>query len=140
MGAVQQRATGPWVIGALKTIRTMAHSLKKDSGMKSFPWTPSASAPTEEWLGAESHMPNLKQELRKQNHQGWDTSELVVADALASDRLTLLLPHIFPYNAASSSICMNKSSSAACTAAPIGSWSEAVTHRMREPTASFWTT
>ena len=45
----------------------MAHSLKKDSGMKSFPWTP--SAPSEEWLGAESHMPNLKQELRKQNHQ-----------------------------------------------------------------------
>jgi hypothetical protein len=87
MGAVQQRATGPWVIGALKTIRTMAHSLKKDSGMTSFPWTP--SAPAEEWLGAESHMPNLKQELRKQNHQGWDTSELVVAGALFTTGLTL---------------------------------------------------
>ncbi len=65
----------------------MAHSFKKDSGMKSFPWTP--SAPAEEWLGAESHMPNLKQELRKQNHQGWDTSELVVAGALFTTGLTL---------------------------------------------------
>jgi len=71
----------------MKTIRTMAHSLKKDSGMKSFPWTPSASA--EEWLGAESHMPNLKQELRKQNHQGWDISEVLVAGALFTTGLTV---------------------------------------------------
>lgn len=34
-------------------------------------------------------MPNLKQELRKQNHQGWDTSELVVAGVLFSTGLTL---------------------------------------------------
>jgi hypothetical protein len=65
----------------------MPYLLEKDSGMKTLPWTPSASA--EEWLGAESHMPNLKQELRKQNHQGWDTSELLVAGALFTTGLTL---------------------------------------------------
>jgi hypothetical protein len=65
----------------------MAHLLEKDSRMKSFPWT--SSAPAEEWLGAESHMPYLKQELRKQNHQGWDASHLVVAGALFTTGLTL---------------------------------------------------
>jgi hypothetical protein len=65
----------------------MAHVLEKDSGMKSFPWT--SSAPAEEWLGAESHMPYLKQELRKQNHQGWEPSHLVVAGALFTAGLTL---------------------------------------------------
>ena len=67
--------------------RTMAYLLEKDSGMKSFPWT--SAAPAEEWLGAESHMPNLKQELRKQNEQGWEISELVVAGALFTTGLTL---------------------------------------------------
>jgi hypothetical protein len=67
--------------------RAVAQLLEKDSGMKSFSWT--SSAPAEEWLGAESHLPNLKQELRKQNHQGWDTSELVVAGALFTTGLTL---------------------------------------------------
>jgi hypothetical protein len=67
--------------------RAVARLLEKDSGMKSFPWT--SSAPAEEWLGAESHLPNLKQELRKQNHQGWETSELVVAGALFTTGLTL---------------------------------------------------
>jgi hypothetical protein len=65
----------------------MAELLEKDTGMKSFPWT--ASAPAEEWLGAESHMPNLKQELRKQNQQGWNISELVLAGALFTSGLTL---------------------------------------------------
>ena len=65
----------------------MAHLMEKDSGMKNFPWTSSASA--EEWLGAESHMPYLKQELRKQNHQGWIPSHLVVAGALFTTGLTL---------------------------------------------------
>jgi hypothetical protein len=65
----------------------MAQLLEKDSGMKSFPWT--SSAPAEEWLGAESHMPNLKQELRKQNQQGWDTFELVLAGALFTAGLTV---------------------------------------------------
>jgi hypothetical protein len=65
----------------------MAHVLEKDSGMKSFPWT--SSAPAEEWLGAESHMPYLKQELRRQNHQGWEPSHLVVAGALFTTGLTL---------------------------------------------------
>ncbi len=55
--------------------------------MKKFPWT--SSAPPEEWLGAESHMPNLKQELRRQNHQGWAPSHLVVAGALFTGGLTL---------------------------------------------------
>jgi hypothetical protein len=68
-------------------IRTVVQSLEKDSSMKSFPWT--SSAPAEEWLGAESHMPNLKQELRKQNRQGWDMSELLVAGALFTTGLTL---------------------------------------------------
>ena len=68
-------------------IPSVVQSLEKDSGMKSFPWTSSASG--EEWLGAESHMPNWKQELRKQSHQGWDTSELVVAGALFTTGLTL---------------------------------------------------
>ena len=67
--------------------RAVAKFLEKDSGMKGFPWT--SSAPAEEWLGAESHLPNLKQELRKQNHQGWETSELVVAGALFTTGLTL---------------------------------------------------
>ena len=67
--------------------RAVAHVLEKDSGMKSFAWT--SSAPAEEWLGAESHMPNLKQELRNQNHQGWEMSELVVAGALFTTGLTL---------------------------------------------------
>jgi hypothetical protein len=61
--------------------------LEKDTRMKGYPWTSSAAA--EEWLGAESHLPNLKQELRKQNHQGWNTSELVVAGALFTTGLTL---------------------------------------------------
>lgn len=65
----------------------MAHLLEKDSGMKSFPWT--SSAPAEEWLGAESHMPYLKQELRKQNDQGWDAFHLVAAGALFTTGLTL---------------------------------------------------
>ena len=65
----------------------MAQAQKKDSGMKKFPWT--SSAPPEEWLGAESHMPYLKQELRKQNHQGWAASHLVVAAALFTGGLTL---------------------------------------------------
>ena len=65
----------------------MADAQKKDSGMKKFPWT--SSAPAEEWLGAESHMPYLKQELRKQNHQGWAASHLVVAGALFTAGLTL---------------------------------------------------
>lgn len=65
----------------------MAQLLEKDAGMASLPWT--SSAPAEEWLGAESHMPNLKQELRKQNHQGWDPSHLVVAGALFTTGLTL---------------------------------------------------
>jgi hypothetical protein len=65
----------------------MARISEKDSGMKSF--ASASSAPAEEWLGAESHLPNLKQELRKQNHQGWDTSELVVAGALFTTGLTL---------------------------------------------------
>jgi hypothetical protein len=55
--------------------------------MKHFPWT--SSAPADEWLGAESHMPNLKQELRKQNHQGWDAFDIVVAGALFTTGLTL---------------------------------------------------
>jgi hypothetical protein len=61
--------------------------LEKDARMKGYPWT--SSAPAEEWLGAESHLPNLNQELRKQNHQGWETSELVVAGALFTTGLTL---------------------------------------------------
>lgn len=61
--------------------------LEKESGMKSFPWTSSASP--EDWLGAESHLPNLKQELRKQNHQAWDISELLVAGALFTTGVTL---------------------------------------------------
>ena len=65
----------------------MAHVVEKDSGMNSISWT--SSAPAEEWLGAESHMPYLKQELRKQNHQGWDPSHLVVAGALFTTGLTL---------------------------------------------------
>lgn len=68
-------------------IRSVEQLLEKDSGMKSFPWT--SSAPGEDWLGAESHMPNLKQELRKQNQQGWDLSEIVVAGALFTTGLTL---------------------------------------------------
>jgi hypothetical protein len=68
-------------------IRVVAQLLEKDSGMKSFPWTSSGSG--EEWLGAESHLPNLKQELRKQNHQGWNASELVVAGALFTTGITL---------------------------------------------------
>ena len=67
-------------------LRTVAQ-LEKDSGLKSFPWTSSANA--EEWLGAESHLPNLKQELRKQNHQAWDISELLVAGALFTTGVTL---------------------------------------------------
>ena len=68
--------------------RAVAQFLEKDSGMKTtFPWT--SSAPTEEWLGAESHLPNLKQELRKQNDRGWETSEIVVAGALFTTGLTL---------------------------------------------------
>src|SRR5678815_465417 len=64
-----------------------------------------------------------------------------VVNPLAPDRLTLLSArYLFPYNAASSSICANKSSSAACTAAAIGSWSDAVIHRTREPMRSCWTT
>ena len=65
----------------------MVHVVEKDSGMNSISWT--SSAPAEEWLGAESHMPYLKQELRKQNHQGWDPSHLVVAGALFTTGLTL---------------------------------------------------
>lgn len=65
----------------------MAQLLDKDARMTSLPWT--SSAPAEEWLGAESHMPNLKQELRKQNHQGWEPSHLVVAGALFTTGLTL---------------------------------------------------
>ena len=65
----------------------MAHLLEKDAGMTRLPWT--SSPPAEEWLGAESHMPYLKQELRKQNHQGWDPSHLVVAGALFTTGLTL---------------------------------------------------
>jgi hypothetical protein len=61
--------------------------MEKDLGMKRFPWT-SSTAP-EEWLGAESHLPNLKQELRKQNRRGWDTAEIVVAGALFAAGLTL---------------------------------------------------
>jgi hypothetical protein len=34
-------------------------------------------------------MPYLKQELRKQNHQGWAASHLVVAAALFTGGLTL---------------------------------------------------
>ena len=67
--------------------RTVANLVEKDPGMKSFAWTTSASA--DEWLGAESHLPNLKHELRKQNDQGWDTSELMVAGALFTTGLTL---------------------------------------------------
>ena len=55
--------------------------------MNNFSWTSSAAA--EEWLGAESHLPNLKQELRKQNHQGWESSHLVIAGALFTTGLTL---------------------------------------------------
>ena len=58
----------------------MAEIVEKDSGMKRFPWT--ASAPADEWLGAESHVPNLKQELRQRNHQAWNTANIVVAGAL----------------------------------------------------------
>lgn len=65
----------------------MEHLLEKESGMKSFPWT--SSTPAEEWLGAESHMPYLKQELRKQNEQGWDAFHLLVASALFTTGLTL---------------------------------------------------
>ena len=68
-------------------IRAVAQRLEKDSGMKTFPWTSSASA--DEWLGAESHLPNLKQELRKQNDRSWETSEIVVAGALFTTGLTL---------------------------------------------------
>jgi hypothetical protein len=60
---------------------------EKESGMKNFPWTSSSSA--EEWLGAESHLPNLKQELRKQSQKAWDLTELVVAGALFTTGLTL---------------------------------------------------
>jgi hypothetical protein len=34
-------------------------------------------------------MPNLKQELRKQNQRGWEISEVVVAGALFTAGLTL---------------------------------------------------
>ena len=55
--------------------------------MKTFPWT--SSGPADEWLGAESHLPNLKQELRKQNDRSWEASEIVVAGALFTTGLTL---------------------------------------------------
>ena len=65
----------------------MDHLMEKDSGMKLFPWTSTASA--DEWLGAESHMPNLKQELRKQSHQGWDLADIVLAGALFTAGLAM---------------------------------------------------
>lgn len=65
----------------------MVHQMEKDRGMKRFPWT--SSGTSEEWLGAESHLPNLKQELRNQNHRGLNTAEVVVAGALFTAGLTL---------------------------------------------------
>jgi hypothetical protein len=69
------------------TRRVVVDQMEKDSGMKRFPWT--SSVASEEWLGAESHLPNLKQELRKQSHRGWNTAEIVVAGALFTAGLTL---------------------------------------------------
>ena len=65
----------------------MAQLMEKDSGMQSFPWT--SSAPADEWLGPESHVPNMKQELRQRNHQGWDAGDIVLATALFTTGLTL---------------------------------------------------
>lgn len=56
----------------------MTYLLEKGLDMKqsTFP------APADEWLGPESHMPNLGRELRQRNRQDWNIAGIAVGGAL----------------------------------------------------------
>lgn len=60
--------------------RIVAYLLEQDSSMKHVQVTSPAAA--DEWLGAESHVPNLGRELRRRNRQGRNIAGIVVAGAL----------------------------------------------------------
>jgi hypothetical protein len=58
----------------------MVHLLKKDSSMEQHQF---ASLPhAEEWLGPESHVPNLGRELRRRNQKAWDIAGIAIGGAL----------------------------------------------------------
>lgn len=58
----------------------MAYLLEKDLGMEHQQFTPLAHA--EEWLGPESHVPNLGRELRRRNQRAWDIAGIAIGGAL----------------------------------------------------------
>ena len=60
--------------------RAVAHRLEKDSGMEHLHLTPLAHA--DEWLGPESHVPNMGRELRRRNQQNWDIAGIAIGGAL----------------------------------------------------------
>lgn len=58
----------------------MTHLLEQDAGMKPLEFTSPVHA--DEWLGPESHVPNMGRELRRRNQQSWDITGIVVGGAL----------------------------------------------------------
>ena len=59
--------------------RAVAHLLEKDSSMEQhLHLMPLAH----EWLGAESHVPNLGRELRRRNQRSWDIAGIAIGGAL----------------------------------------------------------
>ena len=63
----------------------MTYLLDRGSDMKqsTFP------APADEWLGAESHVPNMGRELRQRNRQEWNIAGIAVAGALFTAGMAL---------------------------------------------------
>jgi hypothetical protein len=59
--------------------RVTAHLVEKDSGME-HQLTPLAHA--DEWLGPESHVPNMGRELRRRNQRDWDIAGIAIGGAL----------------------------------------------------------
>ena len=61
--------------------RAVAHLLEKDSSMEQhLHLTPLVHA--DEWLGPESHVPNMGQELRRRNQRSWDIAGIAIGGAL----------------------------------------------------------
>src|SRR5262249_61464603 len=60
--------------------RAVAQRLEKDSGMEHLHLMPLAHA--DEWLGPESHVPNMGRELRRRNQRNWDIAGIAIGGAL----------------------------------------------------------
>ena len=60
--------------------RAVAHLVEKESGREHLQLSPLAHG--DEWLGPESHVPNIGRELRRRSQRNWDIAGIAVGGAL----------------------------------------------------------